>query len=273
LAQATLSFYLQQTSWILRDSNFVFTPKPQLTTYINEARRQVAYRTGCLRCLIQGQSAWGVAAQPGSAIAGAMIPGQLPNPLPSSNNPGMNTVVNTFATIQGVELYPFSYANPYLQGQYAGVKSVIDVIDLAVSWGGIRPVISWLPFEDLQAYARSYNVNVTSYPFFWSTTGDGENQNVWIFPNAVNSGVSSGEFEWDTFCVPIDLYQDSDYEAIPGGFQNAVKYYAAGLAYLSTQRFGMARLMLDQFDNTLGISRVASDRGKTRDYYAPFNQI
>ena len=268
-----LAFYQQQTSYLLRDTNHLFTPLNQLTTYINESRRQVAYRTGCLRCLIAGQSAWGAGAQAGSSIAGGALPGQVPDPLPSSNNAGMNTPVNTFATIQGLELYPFAFANPYLQKQYAGVKAVIDVIDLAVSWGGIRPVISWMPWENLQAYARSYNVNVTSYPFFWSTNGDGENQAVWIFPNSVSTGVTSGEFEWDVFAVPKDLYTDSDVEAIPSPYQNAVKYYAASLAYDATQRFGMASLMRARFDESLGVGRVASDRGKTSDYYESFTNL
>lgn len=265
-----LAFYQRETAFLIRDTLNLFVPKVELTTYINESRRQIAYRTGCLRRLISGQSAYGVAAQAGSAIAGAMLPGQVPDPLPSSNNPGFNTVVNTFATIQGVELYPFAYANPYLQNQYAGCRAVIDVIDLAVSWGGIRPVISWMPFENLQAYARSYNVNVTSYPFFWSTTGDGEDQAVWIFPNAVASGVTAGEFEWDAFCTPIDLQTDSDVEAIPHPYRNAVKFYSAALAYDATYRFGMAEIMRARFSESLGIGRVASDRGKTSDYYAQF---
>lgn len=266
-----LAFYQRETAFLIRDTNNLFVPLVELTTYINEARRQIAYRTGCLRCLIQGQSAWGAAAQAGSAIAGGMLPGQVPDPLPSSNNPGLNTVVNSFATIQGVELYPFAFANPYLRAQYGGVKAVIDVIDLAVSWGGIKPVISWMPFEELQAYARSYNVGVTSYPWLWSTTGDGEDAKVWLWPNAVSSGFQSGSFDWDTFCSPIDLYSDSDVEAIPHPYRSAVKFMAASLAYDSTYRYGMAEIMKARFEERLITGRVASDRGKILDVYEPFN--
>ena len=267
-----LAYYEQQTSWLLRDSNHLFTPLPQLDIYINEARRQVAYRTGCLRYLISGQSAFGVSAIPGDAIPGAVIPGTLPNSLPSSNDPAPSTAVNTLATIAGVELYPYSFFNQYLRAQYQGIKGILDVIDLAVSWGGIRPVISWVPWEFLQAYARSYNVGVTSYPFYWSTNGDGENGNVWIFPIPVSTGVQSGEFEADVFAAPLDLYTNNDYDAIPHPFQNSVKFYAAALCYESTQRFGMARLMYDRFNDSIGVSRVASDRGKVSDYYSTYTE-
>lgn len=262
-----LAFYQQETANLVRDTNNLFTPLKQLNNYINESRRQIAYRTGCLRCLIAGQSPFGAGAQAGSSLAGAAVPGMVPNPLPSSNNVAPQTTVNSFATIANTEFYPFAFANPYLQAQFQGVKAVIDVIDLAVSWGGIRPVISWIPFEDLQAYARSFNVGVTSYPFYWSTTGDGENANVWIFPIPTATGVTQGEFEWDTFCVPLDLHSDSDYEAIPSPWQNSVKFYAAHLIYMSTQRFGMARLMLDKFNEVVGSGRVAADHGKSSDYY------
>ena len=262
-----LSDYLTDTSALLRDTNYQFTSQAQMTRWINQARSQVAKVTGCLRFLVAGQSPFGGAAQPGSMIPGGFQPGSIPGNFPSTNNIAPATTLNSFSTIPGVEMYPFAFAQPYLQAQYQGVKAVIDVINVAVSWGGIRPTLAWMPWEDLQAYARSYNVGVTSYPFCWATNGDGENAQLWLFPIPTQQNPASGEMEWDCFCVPTDLISDNDYDAIPSGFQGAVKYYAAKLCYLASQRQGIADYYQGLFEQHLGVDRTATNRGKVPNYY------
>jgi hypothetical protein len=249
-----LQYYIEDTQALLHDTSGLFTPVQQLTRWINQARRQVAYRTGCLRILVNGNAAFGTSAQPGVMTPGPALPGQTA--------PGISPFP-VFKSIAGVERYPYGYANPYVKAQNAGVKGIIDVFTVSTSWGGNRPTLAWLPWDELQAYARSYNFGVTSYPFYWSTFGDGESGEVWLFP--IPS--TSQEMEWDCTCVPIDIFTDNDPEAIPEGFRNAVKYYAAHLAYVGSQRPAYSQMMLQAFQETLGISRVASDRGKVPDYY------
>lgn len=268
-----LSFYQQDARALLRDSRGLFTPTAQLTRWINAGRKETAKVTGCLRRLIPGQATFGNQAQAGSMVPGAIIPGMEVGFGNNSSPTVLNGAVptNTFNTIPGVEVYPYKFANDYLKRWYQGVKSVICVNDISVSWGGIRPTLDWLPWDDLQAYARSYNVGVTSYPFVWSTNRDGEDGAVWLFPIPVSGPASgTGEMEWDVDCIPLDLNTDADYDAIPEGFQDAVKYYAAYLSFLPT-RPGMAEMMKDLFHSHLGIDRVASDRGKTYSYYSEFN--
>lgn len=249
-----LQQYITDTQSLLHDSYGLFTPVAQLTRWINLARRQVAYRTACLRVLCAGNAAFGTSALPGVATPGVALPGQ--------GAPGI-TPPSVFNAIAGVERYPYAFANSIIQQQNTGVQGIIDVFNVGVSWGGIRPLLGWLPWDELQAYGRSYNFGVTSYPFYWSTFGDGEAGEVWLYP--IPS--STQEMEWDCTCYPSDLNSDSDPEAIPGGFRNAVKYYAAAQAYLGSQRPQQAMQMMQLFDQTLGISRVASDRGKVADYY------
>ncbi len=67
-----LQFYLQDTSALLHDYSLTFTPQAQVIRFINEARRQAAYRSGCIQRLISGQSAFGASAQPGIAVPGGM---------------------------------------------------------------------------------------------------------------------------------------------------------------------------------------------------------
>ena len=105
----------------MNDPNFSFTSKPQLTRWANEARRNCAKRTGCIRRLITGQSAFGASAQPGFAVPGGMQPGALPGAFPQAGSGTYGAVQNAMMTIPGVERYPYvGFFNPVLQAQYAG---------------------------------------------------------------------------------------------------------------------------------------------------------
>jgi hypothetical protein len=54
----SLSQLLNDTSALLNDQNYTFISKPQLTRWVNTARKNAAKRTGCIRRLISGQSAF-----------------------------------------------------------------------------------------------------------------------------------------------------------------------------------------------------------------------
>lgn len=257
-----LSDYLLDTSNLLRDSNYQFNSKTNLTRYINLARDQVAKETGCIRCLVAGQSPYGNSANPGNLIPGAGQPG--------------SPVFQNFTTITNVEKYSYGYINPFLKANNAGVRGVVDVIDLAVSWGGNRPVLNWLPWDDLQAYARAYNYLVTSYPFLWSTSGSGSKGQIWLFPvpqmtaiatATTTSSAPQGEMEADCTCLPTYLYTNDDYEAMPDSVTDAVPFLAAHYAFLNSQRFSMAAVMKSLYEERLAISNMAGDRGKTDSYY------
>ena len=248
-----LNWYLNDASALLRDSSNLFTSKSQLTRWINQARREAAKFTGCLRCLIAGNSPQGNSAQAGTMIAGAALAGQC--------------LTNSFATIPGVEMYPYDYANPYLQAQNAGVSKIIDVLDISVSWGATRPTIKWMPWVDAQAFCRSYNVGVTSYPFVWSCQGDGTRGKVFLFPVPSVGGNLNGEMEWDTICIPSDLNSNNDYDAIPDSFQDAIKFRAVALALMASFRFTEAQVHTQMFLNELGVDRAAAKRGAVSDYY------
>jgi len=250
-----LSDYIQYTRDLLNDSAGLYVPLPQLIRYINRARYRVALHTGCIRKLISGNAPFGNSAQAGSFIPGAAQAGSSP--------------VTSFQTIAGVEKYSYAFANAYLRQSNAGVKGIIDVNQVAVSWGGIRPAMTYLPWDDLQALARSYNQGVFSYPYWWSTMGDGEVGEVWLFPvpSVGPDAQGNGEMEWLVTCVPLPIYTDNDAEAIPEPFQSDVPYHAAHTALLGKQRFGAAQIFQNEFNERLNIDRVASDNGKVSSYY------
>jgi hypothetical protein len=164
-----------------------------------------------------------------------------------------------------VERYPYQgFANQYLRDTYAGCDGIIDVGMVSVSWGGSpMPGLAWLAWEDLQAYARAYKNLVTSYPYYWSALDDGENGEVWLFP----APSQPMEMEWDVYARPSALYSDDDYDAIPGGMRNIVKFGAVELALMGKGRYADASYMHNTFEERILVGAVARDRGKTPNFY------
>ena len=248
---ANLGDYLNDTAALLHDQFNLFTGTYQLTRWINQAREQVALDTGCIRCVVTGQAPFGGSAQAGSAVPGGAVAGSAPTSL--------------FYTTAGQEMYPFAFANQTANAQNQGTAGVIDVNNVAVSWGGaLRPVQNWMPWQDLQAYARSYNVGVFSYPFCWATSGQGANNRVWLWP----APSTSSEMEWDCSLRPSPIYSNDDYEALPYPFTKPVKFYAAHLAFLASFRNGQAQDMKEQYVNSIMSGAGASGRGNVPDFYA-----
>ena len=260
-----LSDYITDSSSLLFDYGLNFTPKRQLVRWINESRRQLARRSGCIRRHLSGQSAFGASAQPGSFVPGAAQPGQLPGAFPNAQ---FAATVNSFQTIPGVERYSYQgFTNQYLRDTYAGCDGIVDVAQVSVSWGGSPlPSLAWLPWSDLQAYARAYKNLVTSYPYYWSVLDDGENGEVWLFP-VPSIGQPIADMEWDVYAVPSRIYSDDDYDAIPGEMQNAVKFGAVELALMGKQRYGDASYMHNVFEDRILTAASARDRGKTPNFY------
>lgn len=282
-----LAFYLNDTAALLRDPYYSFTTQAQMTRWINDARRELAQRTGCVRRLVTGQSPFGSVSQPGVLIPGVMQPGNLPGggaagaagnvgggfssgfssgfSIGSATSVGGSVMQNACATVPGVERYPFEgFFNTFLQQQYPGCESILDVLTCSVNWGGTnRPSLDWWPWDQFQAWARAYAVLNSSYPSIWSVFNDGPMGEIYMFP--VPSTV--GEIELDTYALPSDLYSDSDPEVIPAGFRKPVKYGAAKLCYLASQRFEQAQLMESLFADSAGIARVSVDTGKVPSYY------
>lgn len=245
-----LSWYINDSQTLLHDNLGLLITVSQLKRWINEARRMVAYQTGCINLLASGQAPYGNTTQPGLMVPGGGTPG--------------STQTNTFMTIVNQEKYPFSMALDQIKATNAGIDHVLDVTSIAISWGSMRPAMEYMPWEDLQAFARSYNFLVTSFPLVWATDGDGANANLWMFP--VPS--LAEEMEWQCSCSPSPLVTDSDYDAIPHPFEQSVKYYVAYLSYLSTMRPQLADMYLELFMNSLRRARSATERGRVTQWYS-----
>ncbi len=283
-----LSEYINDTSELINDPTFSFISKFQMTRWINEARRLFAMDTGCIRRLITGQSAFGAGDQAGTSIPSANQPGAVPEAFnfglaqatgggfdsgfssgfqvgAANTSPVAGAVLGPMMTIVGVERYPYiGFFNNYLQQQYAGCDKVNDVISLACSWGGVsKPTLDWMPWDEFQAYCRAYALLNTAYPAVWSVTNDGTQGEVWLFPIPSQAN----DLEIDAFCLPVPLYDDGTFDAIPESFTDNIKFGAAALCYMQKRQFGNAQAMASQSGSYTIRQRVGVDHGKSRSYY------
>lgn len=249
-----LGWYITDTRAILNDRLGMFTPRTQLIRWINQGRAQVAKVTGCLEVLVPGVAPIGSFSNPGSAIPGGVIPGADPGTDPATG----------FFTIVGVESYPYNMADAFLRQYNDGLDKIFDVKQVAVSWSGaMRPALDYYSYDDFQAYLRSYQNLLTSYPSIWTTLGDGEMGKVFLYPPPS----TATEMEWLVKASPSALYTDDDYDALPDTYSDAVKWWAAAMSYTASQRWTQADAMEVAFYNRLSIDRPATDSGKTPRYY------
>lgn len=245
----SLEWYLADSASLLRDWGFQFTSQARLTRWVNLGRTQAAKLSGCMRTVVTGQAPFGAQANPGQMTPGSFAPGVQPDAR-------FNALLNT-------ERYSFAYANPFLIAQNAGYKSINDVFGVAISWSSFRPAMVWMPWDELQAYARAYSTLISSYPMAWSTLGSGTSGQVWIWPPPSQNC----EMEWDCTCLPTDLADSDSFDAIPDSFTSGVKFYAAGMAMLGSYRYGMADNMFKLFVAHVGGDIDASEGGKVPNYY------
>lgn len=255
--------YTLETRRLIRDTQGLFVSSDALAEYINQGREQVALQTDCLQRLIAGTPPWGATAVPGNVPTPAVPSPQQQPAMPGGMMPG--GLPNQFLTMPRVERYPYQgFGNEYLNAQHRGLRGIKDCIQIAVSWGGaFRPALTWLPWEEFQAQLRATQVLITNYPFLWSVLNDGEQGEVYVYPPPQ----SAQEMEWLVSATPAAIFSDDDFDVIPQPFQRAVSYYAACRAYEDQQRFANAELMRGRFNEMLGITRGAVDRGKVPSYY------
>lgn len=194
-----LNTYLTRTQQLLQNPSAPTSlySSSDLTSYINQARGQLAGEGECIR--VQG----------------------------------------TLALSQGTRSYNFSSINlgtPSSTGVQGAIniRQVLRVVASGYTW--IRP----RPFEWMTFYRLNNPVPQQGAPTEWSQYGQGSAPQ----PSGQASGGSiyvdpipdtAYTLQLDCACYPIALASDSDPEAIPYLWTDAVAYFAAYLALLSAQ--------------------------------------
>lgn len=130
-------------------------------------------------------------------------------------------------------VFPFSgFTIPSGQGIEAPIK-------VNTLWYSVASGQKWITprsFEWFGLYSLNHPVPASGQPARWAQYGQGVSGTIYIDPLPDNAYLVFA----DTVCYPIALATDSDVEAIPYLWTDAVPYFAAYLALLSSQ--GTARM-------------------------------
>ena len=295
--------YLQQTQRLIGDIQQRQIAPNDIIFYINTARRHVAELTQSIRVLTPisgsitsittltggtnytspsvtvtppdfpggtatnpgGLQATAVAHLSGNSIASItmVINGsgyfqpQVTITDPTGTGATASAVVSPINTVnQNQEVYQFS--NMPL-GSAPGVASILAIKSVAIIFDNYRYPLPQYSFTIYQAYVRRYPFQYTYMPTVSCQYGQGINGSLYLYPLPNNTY----QLECDCFALPIDLVDDTTFEALPLPWTDSVSYYAAYLAFLEKQDRNAAREMLDLFDKMLLRQSVSARPGRS----------
>ncbi len=185
-----------------------------------------------------------------------------------SNATFTTTIDNSLTAVPGQEVYQFSTANTLAQSQtlVAGVQSVEGVLSVACAWGAnaaMKPMLNEMIWSEFQAYYRSYNTGMQSYPTIWSKYGQGVSGSIYVWPLPSQAS----QMDWDTWCLPIALTSSTSAEAIPYPWTTSVAFYAAYLAYFNAQRFDDASNMKKEYEAKMLEAVTMAQNPFVQNYY------
>ena len=124
------------------------------------------------------------------------------------------------------EEYPFSGV---ALAPFPGVGSILSVRSVSFVWNNWQWSASRVSFSKYQALIRQYVSSFFAPPVWCCQFGQGSNGTLKLYPLPDQSY----QMQFDALCLPLDLIDDTSYEAIPEPWTKAVPYYAAHLALLS----------------------------------------
>lgn len=294
-----LSTYVTRVQQLIHDQSYQTVSSTDMISYVNRARRRVAQDCQCVRKLVSGQgpivsvtvnNGGSGYVNPTVTVTGGMGTGAVLTPtvvagvitaisvtsggnnyspplaisITDSKGVGATATANQsslLATVVGQEVYTYASANSYLP---TGYSSILDVLNVAATWGGMKPALSQISFGEIQAYYRSYAVATLGQPYKWAKYGQGVGGSIylWQIPSTAQS------MDWDCVCLPTDLVDDTTVDAIPEPFDDAAIYYAARLCFLNAQRFQDAELMKEEYKMRAVEARSVTSGPIVPDWYS-----
>lgn len=128
-----------------------------------------------------------------------------------------------------------------------GVQSILSVRSVAVLWTELQWTCARVSFSRYQAIVKNWANTYNAPPVICCQFGQGTDGSLKLFPLADQAY----QLQLDMLCLPMDLADDADFEAIPAPWTRAVPYFAAHLGLLSKAAVQPAFLNLAlQYYNT-----------------------
>lgn len=142
----------------------------------------------------------------------------------------------TLAISDTAQQYPFS--SIVLATGTAGVAGVMNVRMVSYQIGGGQLIVTPREWEYFNNSVLNNAAPESGPPFMWAQYGQGAQGSLWF-----NLSDQDYTLNLDTVCYPLPLNSDSDPEAIPYAWTDAIPYYAAYVAYLTAQQEDAATAM------------------------------
>ena len=147
------------------------------------------------------------------------------------------------ATVHNRQEYKFSDVPVW---NHPGVKSIVAVRNITVIWTNFRYPTFSVSFSRFQARYNPYTRGTFLYaPIIRTQFGQGESGSIWFSP--VPDQVYA--MEWDCVGIPLDLEDDTTYEALPYPWTDAVPFYASWLALQEGADERSERIAQARFNN------------------------
>lgn len=302
--------YNQALRTRLADQKMEIFDEGDLTNFVNEARREVARQSQCLRVLtpISGSVVEIVVTNPGSGYTNPTITisypdfpsGVLPDPNGRQATATAETWTGGISTInvtdggsgyfqpqvtisdptgtgaaafarlspfnvlnEGQEVYPFSGVD---LSAFPGVEEIYMVKSVSIIYANYRYSLPCYDFSTYQARIRQYPFQYQYVPTVCAQYGQGASGSLYMYPLPSQTY----QVEWDCFCTPVDLVDDSTIEALPDPWTEGVVYMAAYLAYMSIQNMNSARTQLELFDRFINRYGTQSRPGRAVNPYGRY---
>jgi hypothetical protein len=220
-----LTAYVSEVQSHLNDTQGQFFAIPQLTSFINRARRRIAAVSGCVRLIPPG-----LQTKPSREV----YPFSEWNALVQQICPQAQSILACRSLAIGI--------GGQWQEDADGIWSI--------SAGTWKPVWRRTVWTDFQARFRIYGgtfYGTISSPGWYAQYGLGPMGALYLAP--IPSIASP--MEVDLTIIPKPLLTDDDIEVIPYPWVDAVSYWAAVLALTQQQRKDDAQAMAEMFNNDL----------------------
>lgn len=163
----------------------------------------------------------------------------------------------------GQEVYPFTGVS---LATLPGAGKVYFVRSVSIIYANYRYSLPVYPFTIYQAMIRQYPFQYQYVPTFASQFGQGAQGSFYVYPLPSQTY----QYELDCLCSPANLTTDSSVEVLPDPWTDAVKFYAAHLAYLSIQNMNTAQFYLKLYNDQVPVYSNAARRGRIINPYGRF---
>ena len=281
--------YNQQVRRFLRDPRMMHLDEPDITSYVNRARREVALRSQSIRRV--------------PPIAGSVLTIEVTNPGSGYTNPSV--VITPPDSPNGALPYPGGAQATAVAQQVTGMIS-----NVSVDFGGsgyfqpvatitdptgsgvelichTSPISITQQFQEQYAFAdfpttefpgvgnafavldvsiiySNYRYSLPRYPFSVYQSMIRQYPRSYYYVPTMCCTQAAGaadilfmypvasqqyQFEVDCLCLPTDLDDDDSPEALPSPWTDAVPWLAASYCYAELQNANMAKYYQDQYDN------------------------